>query len=255
MFFKSSLPMQNLLDKNDSSQPIQVTRSIVMIAMLFVCLLIASNISSFKVIELQLTSHFSLEVPAAILFFPLTYLFDDVITEVYGFKMSRLIIWGGLFCSGLFTFCIWLAVTLPASPIWDANTHNGESAFQLVLSGSRQIFLASSVAYFFGEFLNAMVLAKLKVKTKGKYLFLRIISSTAVGAGIDTTIFCHIAFWNVLPAQIIWKLYLFKLTYEVVMLPVTYSITAFLKKIDNIDYYDTHTNFTPFSLQLSAEKA
>lgn len=234
---------------------IRITRNVVVLGMLFICLLIASNICSFKMVEFPVTKSFILELPAAVIFFPLTYLFDDIITEVYGFKISRLIIWSGLFCSGIFTLCTWLAISLPASTIWNMNTHNGQEAFKLVLSGTSRIFLASSVAYFFGEFLNSMILAKLKVKTKGKYFLLRIVSSTAVGAGIDTTLFCHIAFYNVMPELIILKiiitLYSIKLIYETMMAPVTYMIVNFLKKIDRVDYYDYDTNFSPFSLKLS----
>lgn len=239
---------------NSTNQNNQQTLSILVIGMLFVSLLLAANICSFKVIQLSITATFGLELPAAVIFFPLTYLFDDIITEVYGFKISRFIIWTGLLCSGLFTMCTWLAVSLPASPIWSENTHNGQQAFELVLLGSSRIFLASAIAYFFGEFLNSIILAKLKVITEGRYFFLRVISSTAVGAGIDTTLFCHIAFYNILPEAVIWKiiitLYLFKLIYEIVMLPMTYAVVAFLKKKDNVDYYDRNTRFTPFSLKL-----
>lgn len=247
---QSELPLNTSLNKNTP-----MTLSIIVIGMLFVTLLLASNICSFKVIQLSITSTFGLELPAAVIFFPLTYLFDDIITEVYGFKVSRLIIWTGLLCSGLFTMCTWLAVSLPASPMWSANTHNGQEAFELVLLGSSRIFLASAIAYFFGEFLNSIILAKLKVLTEGKYFFLRVIGSTAVGAGIDTSLFCHIAFYNILPEAIIWKivvtLYLFKLIYEILMLPVTYGVVAFLKKKDGVDYYDRDTRFTPFSLKLT----
>lgn len=232
-----------------------ITRSVIIIGMLFVCLLLASNICAFKIIEFSVTNTFKIELPAAVIFFPLTYLFDDIITEVYGFKISRLIIWTGLACTGIFTICTLLAVSLPASELWNTNTHNGQEAFQLVLSGSSRIFFASAIAYFFGEFVNSIILAKLKVLTEGKYFFMRVISSTAIGAGIDTTLFCHIAFMQVLPEQMIWKiiitLYIFKLSYETLMLPITYAIVRFLKRIDNIDYYDRNTRFTPFSLKLS----
>lgn len=237
-----------------SSNHMRLTRGIVIIGMLFVCLLIASNICSFKVIEFSITKTFSLELPAAVIFFPLTYLFDDIITEVYGFKVSRLIIWTGLLCSAVFTICTWLAVSLPPSKIWNSNTHNGQNAFELVLNGTSRVFLASSIAYFFGEFLNSMILAKLKVITQGKYFFLRIISSTAVGAGIDTTLFCHIAFFQILPeiviCKIIFTLYFIKLGYETIMSPITFMICNFLKKLDRVDYYDTNTRFSPFSLKL-----
>ena len=231
------------------------TKKVVFLGMLFVSFLIVSNLTAFKIVELHLASGLAINFPAALIFFPLTYFFDDVLTEVYGFKMSRLIIWGGLFCSALMTICTWMAVQLPASPLWDSNTGHGAKAYELVFAGSLRIFLASITAYFFGEFVNSMVLAKLKVKTKGRYFSLRVICSTAVGAAIDNVIFCNIAFWHVMPLAMIWQIiftqYLIKLSYEFLMLPMTYSLVNYLKKTDNIDYYDKHTRFNPFSLKLT----
>lgn len=230
------------------------TKRIILISMLFVSFLIVSNLTAFKIVEIHLTPDFFVNFPAALIFFPLTYFFDDVLTEVYGFKMSRLIIWGGLFCSAIITLCTQIAVQLPASPAWDASTHQGASAYALIFQGSSRIFMASICAYFFGEFLNSMILAKLKVKTGGKYFSLRVMMSTAIGVAVDSILFINIAFWDILPTSIIWKIiitqYLFKLIYEFVMLPLTYSLSSYLKKIDKIDYYDTHTKFTPFSFSL-----
>lgn len=231
------------------------TRRVIFMGMLFVSFLIVSNLTAFKVVEIYLTKEFFINFPAALIFFPLTYFFDDILTEVYGFKVSRLIIWGGLACSAFVTFFTWVAVQLPASPVWDANTNHGASAYELVFSGSLRIFLASIAAYFFGEFLNSIILARLKVLTAGKYFSLRVMSSTAVGAGVDSIIFCTIAFWNIMPAHIIWEIivtqYLIKLVYEFIMLPVTYSLVRYLKKTDQIDYYDANTRFNPFSLKLT----
>ena len=227
---------------------------VIFIGMLFVSFLIVSNLTAFKVAEIHLTTHYAIHFPAALIFFPLTYLFDDILTEVYGFKMSRFIIWCGFACSALITFCTWVAVTLPASPVWDTNTNHGEAAYELIFKGSLRIFLASVLAYFFGEFLNSTLLAKLKVWTQGRKFALRVILSTAVGAGVDTIIFCHIAFFSVLPSGIVWEIiltqYFFKVAYECLMLPVTYSITQYLKKVEQLDYYDTQTQFNPFSLSL-----
>lgn len=231
-----------------------VTKNIVLLGMLFISLLIVSNVASFKVAEIYLTSSYAITVPAALAFFPLTYFLDDVVTEVYGFKMSRFIIWCGLLCSAVFSFCIWLAITLPVSPIWDNSTH-GANAFSLVLNGSIRIFFASAIAYFFGEFLNSMILAKLKIKTSGNYFFLRILGSTVIAAAVDSVIFCHIAFWNVLPLLVIWKIiltiYFVKVAYDFFLLPITFAVTSWLKKIDKVDYYDLHTKFNPFSLKLA----
>ncbi len=246
----------NLIEPRDpvtNTNP--ATKRVIVLGMLFVSFLIVSNLSAFKIVEIHLTPEFFVNFPAALVFFPLTYFFDDILTEVYGFKVSRLIIWGGLACSVFVTLCTWMAVQLPASPIWDANTNHGSSAYELVFSGSLRVFLASIIAYFFGEFFNSMLLAHLKVRTKGKYFSLRVMSSTAVGAGIDSIIFCYVAFWNVMPhfiiSEIILTQYLFKMFYEVLMLPITYSLASYLKRADRVDYDDTHTVFNPFSLKLT----
>lgn len=240
-----------------------VTKSVAVLGMLFICFLILSNLTAFKIVELKFSHFFGISLnepqivnfPAALVFFPLTYFLDDTLTEVYGFKMSRLIIWSGLICSSIFTLCAWATVYLPASPVWDLNTHHGENAYELIFKGSSRIFLASILGYFFGEFLNSMILAKLKILTSGKHFFLRVIGSTAIGVGVDSMIFCTIAFYGIIPSNIIWSIiltqYLFKLSYEIIMLPATYAITNQLKKADQIDHYDFHTRFNPFSLSLS----
>lgn len=253
MTIASATFYNNALAPLASREPV-ATKRVIFLGMLFVSFLIVSNLTAFKIVEFHLTNGTILNFPAALVFFPLTYFFDDVLTEVYGFKMSRLIIWGGLICSALMTICTWIAVQLPAAPLWDANTHHGNQAYALVFEGSLRIFLASIVAYFFGEFMNSTILAKLKVLTQGRYFSLRVMSSTAVGVAIDNVIFCHIAFWHIMPQEVIWQIictqYLIKLGYELIMLPVTYLLVNYLKKADNIDYYDTDTAFNPFSLKL-----
>lgn len=233
----------------------QATKRVVFLGMLFVSFLIVSNLTAFKIVEFHLSNGFLLNFPAALVFFPLTYFFDDVLTEVYGFKMSRLIIWGGLICSALMTFCTWIAVQLPAAPLWDVNTHHGNQAYALVFEGSLRVFLASMIAYFFGEFMNSTILAKLKVLTRGRYFSLRVMSSTAIGVGIDAVIFCNVAFLNIMPTDVIWKIivtqYFIKLAYEFLMLPLTYALVSHLKKRDKIDHFDTDTTFNPFSLRLT----
>ena len=240
-----------------------VTKNVIVLGMLFVSFLILSNLTAFKIIELKfyhlfwipLQEPWSVNCPAALIFFPLTYFFDDTLTEVYGFKMSRLIIWSGLICSSIFTLSAWATVYLPASSIWDIHTHHAESAYELIFKGSSRIFLASILGYFFGEFLNSIILAKLKILTSGKHFFLRVIGSTAIGVAIDSVIFSNIAFFGIMPSYIIWSIiltqYLFKLSYEIIMLPATYIISQFLKKIDQVDHYDFQTKFNPFSLSLS----
>ncbi len=240
----------------------RITKSVVILAMLFVAFLILSNLTAIKVVEIKVShffwlshgNNFTLDFPAALILFPLTYCFDDVLTEVYGFKISRLIIWGGLVANTIFMLASWAMVYLPPSPLWDSQTGHGQRAYSLIFTGSWQVFIASVVGYFCGEFLNSSILAKLKVITSGKFLFLRVIGSTAVGVAIDSMIFCNIAFWGVLSTNIIWgmiaSMYVFKLCYEIVMLPATYALIAFLKKMDKVDYYDFKTKFNPFSISL-----
>jgi uncharacterized integral membrane protein (TIGR00697 family) len=240
-----------------------LNKNVVILGMLFACFLILSNLTAFKIVEVHLSkllginlqSPLSVDFPAALIFFPLTYFFDDTLTEVYGFKMSRLIIWGALLCNVIFTLGTWVTVYLPASKIWDVNTNHGAAAYELIFRGSILIFLASIFAYFCGEFLNSTILAKLKVLTSGKYFFLRVVGSTMIGVGVDSVIFCNIAFWKIMPHHIIWGIvltqYIFKLSYEIFMLPVTYWLTNYLKRVDEIDYYDFQTRFNPFSLSLA----
>lgn len=243
-----------------------LTKSVVILAMVFICFLIVSNLTAFKIAEIHIQSFLFIKLsqpltinfPAALVFFPLTYFFDDVLTEVYGFKTSRLIIWGGLICNTIFSLCTWATVYLPVSEVWNNNTHQGAIAYKLIFSGTLKIFFASAIGYFVGEFLNSIILSKLKVLTSGKYLFLRVIGSTSIGVGVDSAIFCFLAFIGTLPNDMIVKIimtqYIFKLSYEMLMLPFTYFLTAWLKKIDNVDYYDFHTKFNPFSLSLEDRK-
>jgi len=230
-------------------------RRVILIGMLFVSFLIMSNLTAFKIAQIRVFSSYNIEFPAALIFFPLTYFFDDILTEVYGFKLSRLIIWCGLACSAIVSVCTWVTVQLPAAPIWDTGTNHGAAAYELIFNGSTRVFFASTLSYFFGEFINSIILAKLKVLTTGKYFALRIMSSTAIGVGIDSILFTNLAFWNILPQAVIWKIilvqYLFKISYEFIMLPVTWQVTKYLKRVDKIDYYDTNTKLNPFSLSLA----
>ena len=231
----------------------EITKSVVILGMLFVSLLIAANIAGFKIVEVPLAG-MTIHLPAGLLFFPLTYFFDDTLTEVYGFKVSRIIIWGGLLCNTVFTLSLWATTYLPAASFWKETFPMGEEAYKLILTGSMRIVLASTIAYFCGEFLNSMIIAKMKILTSGRYFFLRVIGSTAAGVGIDSIIFCHLAFFGIMSIFMIWQIiaaqYIFKLIYEIMMLPMTYRLTRFLKKLDKVDYYDFYTRFNPFSLSL-----
>ncbi len=216
--------------------------SVVIVGILFTAFLILSNLTAFK-----LASFSSLNFPAGLLFFPLTYVFDDILTEVYGFKVSRRIIWAALFANTIIFLGTWCTIYLTPSPFWQH-----QDAYATVYQATLRIFIASTVSYFLGEFTNSIILAKLKILTAGKHLWLRAISSTVIGVGIDTIFFIHIAFLFTVPYINIWKIiltmYVLKVIYECCALPITYKITNYLKKKDNIDHYDFTTKFNPFSL-------
>ena len=214
------------------------------ISMLFVMCLIMANLASFKVSQI-----FSLVFPSGLIFFPCTYIFDNILTEVYGYKQSRRVIWTGILCSMILIIGIKISVMLPAAACW-----HDQAAYTLVMDRFPRTVVASIIGYFCGEFLNSYTLAKLKILTMGKAYWLRLIASTIVGSSIDSIFFSIVAFAFILPMRIILSLivtqYVVKVGYEVIAIPITYVFTGFLKKLEHIDYYDYHTNFTPFSLSL-----
>jgi len=228
-----------------------ITKSVVCIGMLFISCLVLSNLTAFKIAEIHFSRYFNASVifPSALIFFPLTYLFNNIITEVYSFKVARLIIWGGLICNALLMIGLELTVLLPPTASWSL-----QEAYSIIYHSSFRIFLASTAGYFIGEFTNSMILAKLKLLTEGKQLWLRVVTSTFIGVGIDSVIFCTIAFFGVIPNEMIRHLivtqYIFKMAIEIAALPLTYRVVKYLKKKDDIDSYDDKTNFNPFSLKL-----
>ncbi len=187
---------------------------------------------------------FGFIIPAGIIIFPLSYLFGDVLTEVYGYGATRRVIWLGFICNLLAVIAIYLAGLAPAAPFW----HN-QAAYDMILGFTPRLLLASFIAYLIGEFTNSFVLAKLKIATEGRWLWTRTISSTLIGEGIDTVIFISIAFWGIIPPQLILTTiltqWIFKVLYEVVATPFTYLVVSFLKRREGIDVYDHHTNFNP----------
>ncbi len=215
--------------------------SIVIVGILFSGFLILSNLTAFKVVEIA-----GLSFPAGLIFFPLTFIFDDILTEVYGFKVARRVIWSALFTNLIIVLGTLLTISLPPSPYWHEQT-----AYAVVYSAVPRVFAASIISYLAGEFANSIILAKLKILTLGKHLWLRVIASTVVGVGIDTILFIHIAFLFTMPYAAIWNIiftmYLLKVIYEICAVPLTYCITNYLKKKDNIDHFDFNTKFNPFS--------
>lgn len=217
---------------------------------LFITVLIVSNIaSSAKIVDWGISiGSLPLAFDAGTILFPISYIFGDVLTEVYGFRRSRRVIWTGFGCLAITAFVLWLVRLMPGRATWLQQT--GQPAYDAILGGltSGGIVLASLVAYLAGEFMNSVVLAKMKVATRGKWLWLRTISSTLVGEGVDSFVFVGIAcLTGVFPWSLFWVLavtnYIFKTFVEVIMTPVTYIVVNWLKNAENEDYFDTHTKF------------
>jgi uncharacterized integral membrane protein (TIGR00697 family) len=220
----------------------------VVIASLFVTCLITANIIAVKLIVL-----FNLLVPAGIIVFPLSYLFGDVLTEVYGYAAARRVIWLGFLCNLLTVIAIALAGLAPAAPFW-----HDQAAYQTILGFTPRLLLASFSAYLVGEFANSFILARLKIATKGRWLWTRTIGSTLIGEGIDTVIFVSIAFWGIIPPPLmltaILTQWVFKVLYEVIATPFTYFVVGFLKRREHLDTYDYQTNFSPILFRQPSAK-
>lgn len=205
----------------------------------FVAILLISAISDTKAITIGLLSF-----GGGTFLFPLAYILGDILTEVYGFKRARKVIWTGFACLALMTATFMLVGMAPPAPDWPF-----QEDFMNILGLTPRIALGSLVAFLIGEFVNSVILAKMKIATKGKYLWSRTIGSTLVGQLIDTTIFMFVAFYGVFPNELIISItisgYLLKVITEILFTPITYWITNFLKKKENEDYFDTKTKFTP----------
>ena len=208
---------------------------------LFVTVLLLSNIVASKFFALG-----PLRVSSAQILFPITYIFGDIFTEVYGYAASRRAIWFGFFASFILVGLTYLAVIIPPAPEF-----KDQQAFVTVFKPVGRIVLASLLAYWCGEFANSFTLAKLKLLTRGKFLWTRTIGSTVVGQAVDTTVVMFAAFYGIRPTNVILKLivsgYVIKVIYETLMTPVTYAIVNFLKRTEHVDYFDYETNFNPFA--------
>ncbi|MBA3724097.1 MAG: queuosine precursor transporter [Candidatus Levybacteria bacterium] len=208
----------------------------------FVAVLLISNIASTKITALG-----PLTLDAGTILFPLAYILGDMVTEVYGYARARRVIWIGFFCNILAAAIFMIVGVLPTSADWP-----NQQAYDIILGVIPRIVLASMVAYFVGSFLNAFILAKVKVITKGKRLWIRTIGSTMIGQFFDTVLFILIAFAGVLPNEVIIALivsnYIFKVLLEIVLTPLIYILVAKMKKAEHEDYYDKKTDFNPFAV-------
>jgi len=211
-------------------------------AALFVTCLLTANTIAAKLILVG-----GVVLTAGIVIFPISYVIGDVLTEVWGYAAARRVIWLGFACNAVMVAAIWLGGQLPPAPFW-----TGDAAYAEILGQTPRIVAASFVAYLIGEFANSFVLAKLKIATRGRWLWLRTIGSTVVGQALDTGVFVSLAFAGTVPpgvlAQIIAGQWLFKVLYEAAATPLTYAVVAWLKAREGIDTYDHETDFNPVRL-------
>jgi uncharacterized integral membrane protein (TIGR00697 family) len=214
----------------------------------FVTVLICSNlIGPAKIVQFD---WLPFAFGAGVLFFPVSYVFGDILTEVYGYARARRVIWAGFAGLAFASFMAYVVVALPAAPKWP-NQH----AYEIAFGNTWRIAAASMFAYFCGEFANSFVLAKMKILTAGRWLWTRTIGSTIVGEAVDSALFYPLAFYNsgLMPNEIIPGLmaaqFGLKVAVEVIFTPITYKVVSALKHSEQEDFYDRETNFSPFTLK------
>ena len=210
----------------------------------FVTVLLCSNIIGAE----KVVSLFGFTFGAGILFFPISYFFNDILTEVYGYARSRKVVWAGFAALIFASVMSAVVIALPPAQGW---IH--QDAYEVVFGQTTRIVIASLTAFFCGEFANSYVLAKMKLFTEGKFLWTRTIGSTIAGEAVDSLIFYPVAFYGFWPNDLLIKVmktnYVLKVSWEVIATPLTYKVVNFLKRKEHEDYYDRNTNFTPFSIE------
>ena len=230
---------EDLIEKKQNSIDVRYSSWFVIVVALFITCLITANITAVKLLNL-----FGFILPAGILVFPLSYIIGDVLTEVYGYRQARRVIWLGFFCNFITVVAIWLGQLLPAASFWD-----GQEAYERILGYTPRLLFASFLAYLVGEFANSFVLAKMKIATGGRWLWLRTIGSTLVGQGLDSLVFITLAFFGTLPLTAlllaILTQWLAKSIYEAAVTPLTYAVVNLLKRKEGLDVYDHDTKFNP----------
>lgn len=218
-------------------------RHLDMITGLFVALLLISNVASTKIVEL---GPFTFD--GGTLLFPLTYIFGDILTEVYGYGRNRRVVWTGFLAIFLMAVLFSVVAILPYPADW-----TNQAAYDSILGQTPRIVLASCLAFLAGSFLNSYILAKMKIWSTGKRLWMRTIGSTLAGEGADTAIFCLVAFHGAMPNDLLFSIivsnYVFKVLVEVGCTPLTYAVVGWLKRAENEDHYDQGTDFSPFALR------
>jgi uncharacterized integral membrane protein (TIGR00697 family) len=225
-----------------STSPKHYSQWFVLVTAVFITCLITANITAVKLVGV-----FGLVLPAGVIVFPISYIFGDVLTEVYGYRQARRVIWLGFFCNLIAVVAIWLGQVLPAASFWD-----GQAAYERILGYTPRLLVASFLAYLVGEFANSFVLAKMKIATSGRWLWTRTIGSTLVGQGLDSLVFITLAFVGTIPlsglASTIVTQWLAKSVYEAAVTPLTYRVVNFLKRREGLDMYDYETRFNPLAI-------
>ena len=218
----------------------------------FVTVLICSNlIGPAKIAQVDVPFFGAATFGAGVLFFPISYVFGDILTEVYGYARSRRVIWAGFAGLAFASFMAWVVVSLPPAPFW-----KNQAAYEVAFGQAWRIALASLIAFFCGEFVNSYVLAKMKILTSGRWLWTRTIGSTIFGEGVDSALFYPLAFYGtgIIPDDklplVMLAQFAIKVGVEVLFTPATYAAVAWLKRVEHEDYYDRDTNFTPFSVKV-----
>jgi uncharacterized integral membrane protein (TIGR00697 family) len=216
----------------------------------YVCVLLCSNlIGPAKVSSVHVPFIGTVTFMAGVLFFPISYIFGDILTEVYGYARDRRVVWAGFGALGFASFMAAVVVHLPPADFW----RDKQPAVEAMFGNTPRIIAASIIAFLCGTFVNSYVLAKMKIATSGRMLWSRIIGSTLCGELVDSILFYSMAFYGLWPQDQLFAAmftqYLLKSGWEIVMTPVTYRVVAFLKAAEHEDYYDRDTNFTPFSLK------
>lgn len=231
--------------KKFTMQPSQNSAStyFLYIAILFTALLLISNTVAVKLVQIG-----PFVLAGATFLFPLTYIFGDILTEVYGYRATRKIIWAGFGAMVLMSGGYLLVQYLPSAPFWQ-----GQEAYSAILGFAPRIALASIIAFFAGEFCNSFILSRMKVMMNGRALWMRTIGSTIVGEGVDTALFVTIAFAGTVPLAVLftimWSAYAFKVAIEVLATPITYAVVRALKKAEGMDVYDRDINYNPFTIR------
>jgi hypothetical protein len=217
----------------------------------FVTVLICSNlIGPAKIAQVDVALIGAVSFGAGVLFFPISYVFGDILTEVYGYARSRRVIWAGFAGLTFAALMAWIVVWLPPAPFW-----TNQPAYEIAFGSTWRIAAASLIGFLCGEFVNSFVLAKMKILTRGRWLWTRTVGSTILGEGVDSLIFYPLAFWGsgLIPddrlPQIMLVQFLSKVSVEVAFTPVTYAVVGWLKRAEHEDYYDRDTDFNPFTLK------